>query len=258
MSFENTEYVGFKKRTFRKIWRLVKIVLKYPFAIKNKYAYHNAILTQMMRNIRKNKPEELEKLRTKNVHLVNLSIYLPLMLGLFLNIFYFVSTEPVQKRYTTYMQRLSLPIKSEGFFKKGIKVVERGIKAFYYHPLEVRDFKYIFFGYLASIAGALFLSTNPAFRRAEEIEEVLQKMNKVDGDKYAWRVLWTPNYLFFEAYGCDPHAFVNEKKFWNTINYPPAEPIVFDDQMTKFIVPKKYQLPSKIEFKYKKESVTTQ
>lgn len=255
MNNSSVEYIGLRKKILRKLWRMIKAILKYPFDIKNRYAYHNAILTQMMKNIKKNKPEELDKLRTKNVHIVNVAIFLPLMLGIFANCLYFYSESKVQQRYSNYVRRVSLPVGGEGFFGKTKKVTMRGVAMVVNQPVSVTDFNFFFYGYAASILGALFLSANPAFRRAEEIEAVLLKMNKVDGEKHPWRVLWTPNYLFFEAYGCDPHAFVNDVKFWNTINYPPAEPIIFDDQMTKFIVPKKYQLPSKIEFKYKEVHV---
>jgi hypothetical protein len=254
MAQQNIEYISLRKRFLRKSWHLIKIILNYPFEVKNRYAYENAILTQMMKNMKKVDPKDLKDLRAKNITLVNLSIFLPMFMGLMLNIMYIGMNPSVKNRYNVYLQRLTLPIKSEGVFRKTFAFMERVVKAVYHQPVKFSDFQFTIYGYGLAIGGALFLSANPAFRRAEEIQEVLLKMNKVDGEKNPWRVLWTPNYIFFEAYGCNPHAFVDEVKFWNTINYPPAEPIIFDEQMSKFIVPRKYQLPSKIEFKYRASS----
>lgn len=257
MAQQNIEYISLRKRFLRKLWHFLKIILNYPFEVKNRYAYQNAILTQMMKNMKKVDPKDLKDLRAKNITLVNLSIFLPMFFGVVLNVLYFGINPAVKNRYTVYGQRLSLPIKSEGIFSKTFAIMERAVKAVYHHPVKFTDFQFVVYGYGLGICGALFLSANPAFRRAEEIQEVLLKMNKVDGEKNPWKVLWTPNYVFFEAYGCNPHAFVDEVKFWNTINYPPAEPIIFDEQMSKFIVPRKYQLPSKIEFKYRASTTST-
>jgi hypothetical protein len=117
-------------------------------------------------------------------------------------------------------------------------------------PFRYNETKYFLFGYSISILGAFLMTKNPLFAYGKMIEKVLMdKRMQVDKDT-PWKVVVTPEYLFFEVYNCDFNQFINDKSFWSSINFTPGEYIPFKDKTNRFIVPKKYELDPKIEFKF--------
>lgn len=252
----NTPTIPFYNIIFKKILRIIMYFLKYPFVMKNLYGYLNAQLSEMMTAIPKSSIDEIKKIRSKNMQNVNLFIYLPMFVGVILNVFVFLSSgeDGVQRKYVVYYNRMTLPIKGDTTIRKGMNTISRIIKGTIHNPIAISDFKFFIYGYLVSIVGAVILKLNPIFAENNRISEVLKNMKKVDQDGYPWKVLWTPNFIMFEAYGCNPSEFYNDHKFWNTINFHPDQPIPnVGENRNKFIVPKQYKLPDSIEFVYREQ-----
>jgi uncharacterized protein with PQ loop repeat len=230
--------------------------LKYPFVMKNLYGYLNAQLTELMTAIPKDSVPEIKSIRSKNNQNVNLFIYAPMFFGILLNVFVFISSGDlgVQRKYVIYYHRMTLPIKGDTTIRKGINIITRIVKGTIHNPISLGDFKFFIWGYSLSILGAVFLKLNPIFAENNRISDVLKNMKKVDQEGYPWKVLWTPNFIMFEAYGCEPNEFYKDHKFWNTINFHPDQPIPnVGENRNKFIVPKQYKLPDSMEFVYREQ-----
>lgn len=227
----------------RKAWFYVKKLLNYPFVIKNKYGYYNAIISQI---IKKTKNRGLINLRKRNVLFINLFIFMPLFLG---GIFSAATVYSEKARYEAYAQRVVLPLKGETPVQKTFSFFKRGYYSVRYQPIKYSDLEMIIYGYFFAIVGAYVLSKHPAFKEQKRIEKDLIKFKKLDGENKPWKVVWTPEALFFESYGCDPYRFKREVPFWNTINFSPADPILVEGNKNVFIIPKKFELPARIIFK---------
>ena len=211
--------------------------------IKKKYAYYNAIISKI---IQKRNSYGLISLRKRNVLLINLAIYLPLATGVF---FSAATIYDNKVKYEVYARRVVLPLEGETSIQKGFAAIKRAYYSVRYQPISYSDIETIFYGYLLAILGAYILSKNTAFKEQKVIEEALIKFKKFDVDNNPWRAVWTPEAIFFEAYGCNPHTFQKEIRFWNAINFSAAPPILFEENKNIFIIPKNFELPSKIIFK---------
>ena len=227
----------------KKIWFYLKKLLNYPFVIKNNYNYYNAIISKI---IKKTRSVGLISLRKRNVMYINLFIYLPLFLGFMVSA---LTVYQNKAKYELYATRVILPLSGETSVQKGVSFIKRAYYSVRYQPIEYEDFEMILYGYFFAILGAYIMSKHPAFKKQKEIQEVLYKLKKVDGENNPWKVIWTPEALFFETYNCNPYQFQKETKFWNTINFSPAPPIVFEDNKSTFIIPRKFELPAQIIFK---------
>lgn len=225
------------------IWYNLKRLLRYPFQVKNKYGYYNAILSYI---IDKNKSINLLNLRKRNVYFINSFIILPIFLGV---LFTGISMYNHKEKYQIYAMRATLPIEGDSYFEKTTNVISRVYKMAVYQPISQDEIQYILYGFILSLVGGRFLALNPIFKKSQKIEEILSKIKKVDADEKPWKVVWTPDAIYFESFLGDPDQFVNQTSFWNTINFSPDPPIVDLKDRTKFIVPRKYELPPKIIFK---------
>lgn len=231
------------KFILKKIFRIAVLLLKFPFKVQKKYAYYNAILSLIYRHTQAN---NVLKIRQRNVLLVNLLILLPLYLGVFVTGFRVFQHK---EKYQTYISRAMLPINADGVFSKIGKTVVRVYKMVVNQPVSLDEIHFLVWGFSICVFGSFIISQNTLFKESEKIQEVLMGMNKVDGDKKPWKVVWTPDAIYFEAYSCDPNSFVKETRFWYNISFKPANAKILDDN-TKFIVPKKYFLPEKILFNF--------
>lgn len=227
----------------KKIWFYLKKLLKYPFDVRKKFDYYNYIIYLIYT---KTNDSTALKLRKRNHLLINVLIFLPMFLGV---LYSGISLINNKNRYIVYYQRILLPLEGETPIRKTLAGFKRTYYAVRYHPLQSSDFEAILHGYLFAILGAGLMSKHPAFKKQKDIEDVLLNSNRVDEDGKPWSVVWTPKALYFEAYQCDVYKFVNETKFWNTINYSPAEPLLIPDDKRKFIIREKFELPPKIIFK---------
>ena len=148
-----------------------------------------------------------------------------------------------------------MPIEGDSYFSKTKNTVSRAYKMVQYQPVSYDEFQYLLYGFLMSLVGAKLLSLNPIFKKSQKIEEILSKIKKVDAEERPWRVIWTPDAIYFESFLGDPDQFVNQKSFWNEINFSPDPPIIDLKDRKKFIVPRKYELPPKIEFKVRADQL---
>lgn len=239
----------------KKIFRIILYFIKYPFVMKNSYAFLNFQLTEMMKAIPRDPGavNELDQIRKKNRQNINLFIFLPMFIGLILNIFVFIKSgdDGIQRKYVVYYNRMTLPIKGDTSIRKGINLITRIVKGTIHNPVSLQDFYYFINGYGISILGALLLKLNPMFSEQKRIESVLLNMKKLDPEGKPWKILWTPNFIMMEVYGSHADEVFNDKKFWSTINFYPEMPIKdVGGNSNKFIFPKKYKLPDAMEFIY--------
>src|SRR5690606_33606369 len=98
--------------------------------------------------------------------------------------------------------------------------------------------------------GAWFLSLNPAFREEQRIRHIFATLSNIDSEGNPWKITWTPNAIMIESFNADPYALCSKNAFWSSINFPPSQPKVFPENMNKFIVQRRFELPSKLEYKF--------
>ena len=229
------------------IWYNIKRLLRYPFKIKNQYGFYNAILSYILG---KTKSENLLNLRKRNVYFINTFIILTIFLGF---LFTGISIFNNKAKYHEYIQRATLPIGGETYFEKTKNSIRRGYKMIVFQPISKEEIQYLIYGFLLSIIGGRFLALNPIFKESKKIEDILSKIRKVDADEKPWRVVWTPDAIYFESFLGDPDSFINDRRFWNEINFTPDPPKIDPKDRKKFIVPRKYELPPKIIFKVRQD-----
>lgn len=229
------------------IWNGFKNIVRYPKKIRNQYGYYNAILSYI---IQKTKSDNLLNLRQRNVYFINIFIILPMFIGA---LFSGISVYNNIDKYQLYIKRATLPIDGESYFRIFINLINRIYKMIEFQPFSIDEMKYIVIGFVLSIIGAKFLSLNPIFKKSKQIEDILSKIKKVDADEKPWKVIWTPDAVYFESFLGDPDTFVSQRSFWNTINFSPSPPLIDVKDRTKFIVPRKYELPPKIVFPIRQE-----
>lgn len=234
---------------YKRVLRLVFSLLKYPFRIKKKYDYYIAIISLMDTKV---KDLELKDLKKRMLTILRLLIMMPMFLGVTINLVQLSRLEDPylsgRNKYIVFIERSIAPLHSQGFFDTSLKVMKRGYLIFIKNPINLKDFMPFLMGYGLAIVGALFAAKNPLFEKSDLIEEYLQDMKMTDINKNPWKVVYTPKYIFFEAYGHDHNRFVEKTSFWNNLgDFLPGDPIQFSDDSTRFIIPKKYSLPEKIE-----------
>lgn len=233
----------------KRVLRLIFSLLKYPFKVKKKYDYYIAIITLMDTKV---KDVELKDLKKRMLTILRMLIMLPMFLGVSINLFQISKMEDPylsgKNKYIAFIERAVAPLNSKGVWDTSLKVFKRGYLIFVKNPVDVKDFIPFMLGYAFSIVGALFAAKNPLFEKSDLIEEYLEDMKMTDINKNPWKVVYTPKYIFFQAYGHDHNRFVEKTSFWNNLgDFLPGDPITFAEDSTKFIIPKKYSLPEKIE-----------
>lgn len=240
---ENKNFKFFLK----KILEIVSFLLKYPFRVKKKYESMNAIILMMVPRIseRSMSTKSLFKIRKKNISFINFGILLPIYIGSLISVMVLFLE---RHKYMIYSKRMFLPIQADGFFDKSSLLFKRIYLGILNQPIEWSHIQWFIYGYLiALIVAYILMQANPMITEQERIRSILAKSKKVNEYGEPWFVLWTPEYIYFNTYNCDPDDFVfKQKPFWNTISYNPSEYILFKEDSNKFIVPKKYELDSKI------------
>lgn len=237
----------------KRIFRFIINLIKYPFKIKKKYDFYIAIIGVMFKKI---KDPELDFLKKRLIRIMMMLIVMPLFLGVAVNAFTIYQIKdpydmPQKNKYVAFAERASQPLYISGVFDGVGKIFKRGYLIVSKNPFDVTDFIPLFFGFAFSVLGAALASQNFLFEKAALIEVFLEDMKMTDINSKPWKVVFTPKYIYFEAYGHDPGKFIERSNFWNNLgDFLPGEPITFSNDTTKFIIPKKYSLPEKIEFVY--------
>lgn len=250
-----------QKIYFSYLFRKLRELIFYPRKIVKRYKGHNGglgeMIYQMSRKMQDTKA--LKRHRALNSKLINIFIILPFFIGL-LSTSFLVVTE--YQEASGYLERIQEPIDKTKYRRKTIKnyisfYTGKIVFAYKYAPLKKEQFYPLFIGYLICFFGAFILSKNPIFVKEEKIKVILSSLKYVDLEGRPWRVLWSPTAIMFEAFNADPTEFClsqKGKKFWNSIQFTPGEPIQFSNNLNKFIVQKRYELPSELIFNVKRES----
>lgn len=229
------------------LMRMIMKLLKYPRHMAKRYAGYNWAIGEILMETGDG---GLDKLRRRNSKLVNLFIYLPFFAGIILT---FATIYLHREDFLIYFNKVLTPINATGIFAnigayfKKISFIFTGI------PFSKTDYYPFIFGYLGSIIGAWILSLNPAFKEQEKIVHIFSTLGYIDSEGKPWKVTWTPNAIMIEAFNCDPYALCQNTRFWSSVNFPPTAPKVNRTNMNKFIVQRKYELPSELIFEIKGE-----
>lgn len=232
---------------YKRMLRLVFKLLQYPRRIVKKYMAYNGAIGEILMETG---DPSIDRLRRRNNKLVNIFIHAPLFLGLLISL---ISLYLHKDDFSQYLQTVFSPAVSKGFFStlglyiKKIKYILTAI------PVRELDYLPFFYGYALSIIGAWILSLNPVFKEQDKITHIFSTLGYIDSEGNPWKVTWTPNAIMIESFNCDPFALCNNNRFWSSVNFPPTAPKVNRTNMNKFIVQRKYELPSELIFEIKGE-----
>lgn len=236
-------YIPLKKRIFRGVMKIIK----YPRMMVKKYMAYNAGLGEILNEI---EDPYVFELRKKNNYLVNLAIHGPFFIGLVLSI---ASLYLHHQDFELYIHKAFSTVHTTGFFNSIAQYFRRMIYILTEIPLKPLDYIPFIGGYLFSVLGAFILSFHPGFQEADRITHIFSTLGYIDSEGKPWKVVWTPNAIMIEAFNCDPKALSENKRFWSTVNFPPSAPNIVPGKMNKFIVQRKYELPTSLVFEYKGE-----
>lgn len=227
------------------VWRFFMRILKYPRRIAKRYAGYNGAIGEILMETG---DANIDQIRRRNAKLVNIFIYLPMFLGVMIALVFIYLD---RGEFLNYLDRVITPIYAKGFFGNLSAYFRKIHYVFTGIPLSKVEIYAFFGGYLSSIIGAWFLSLNPVFKEQEKIVHIFSTLGYIDSEGNPWKVTWTPNAIMIEAFNCDPFALCNNTRFWSSVNFPPTTPKVFRNNMNKFIVQRKYELPDSLVFEIK-------
>jgi hypothetical protein len=227
------------------IFRFILKLLKYPRQIAKRYAGYNGAIGEILMETG---DPSIDRLRRRNSKLVNIFIYLPFFLGIAIS---FVMLYNNRQDFVFYFEKLFSPVYAKGIFSTIGAYWNKLFFMFTGLPINKNEFYPFLLGYLGSIIGAWLLSLNPAFREQEKIVHIFSTLGYIDSEGKPWKVTWTPNAIMIEAFNCDPYALTQNNRFWSSVNFPPTAPKVNRDNMNKFIVQRKYELPAELIFEIK-------
>lgn len=217
-------------------------IFMYPRRMVKRYNGYNASIGEM---IHEAKVEGLHALRARNAIVVNIFIFMPWVVGISITL---ANLYLHRDYYEIYYTVITAPYEAGNIFSLIGQTYGKIKFALFKFPLNFKDFSYYFYGHLGAIVGAFILSKNKFFKMEEKIKEVLVHNNHLDRDGYPWKVTWTPKAILFDTFNCDPYKFYLETKFWNSINFAPTQPKKFKNNMNKFVVQSKYELPQELIF----------
>ena len=219
----------------------------FPHKIAKKYSKYNKEIGEMYHEIR---DSNLARLKARNAKLLNLCIYLPIFLGFIASA---ISIYSHRNDFSLYHKKITTPIYAKSFPEK-IKTISKRISyAVFEIPLNKFDYIFFFGGYFFAFFGAGFLSLNPAFAQEYIMREKFKALKLINENGEPWGLTWTPDALMITSFNNDPLALKANMKFWSTINFPPSNPKIFKNDMNKFIVYKRYELPASVVLEYKGE-----
>lgn len=232
----------YKPTLDKHITNKLSYLLKLPLFTIKRYASYNAAIGEML-NITK-KHEAFHPLRVRNSKLVNLFVYLPFAIGL---IIFGLILFPKQDIFINYYNTLFHSFPDNVSFFTIIKILfHRIYYGFSHFPLGFNAIKWVIYGYIGSILGSTIILKHPAFKAEEDIQKVFVVLGLTDLEGKPWKVVWTPDSLTITSFNCDPDKFVENNKFWSSINFNPSSP--FKISMSKFVVLRKQELPESVEF----------
>jgi hypothetical protein len=228
-----------------RLWNLLKGLLYYPHKVAKRYAAYNAAVGEM---IIETNDGSLDPIRRRNSWLVNIFIYLPMTGGVAGSLFsmYFHRHD-----FVKYFEFITSPVKYTGFFSMIGKYIGRSIDIFSTLPFSSLDYQLFIWGYGLAIVFAYILSKHTSFKEEARIVHIFSTLGYIDSEGNPWKVTWTPNSIMITAFNCDPIALCANNRFWSSINFPPSPPKVFKNNMNKFVVQRKYELPAELTFHYK-------
>ncbi len=232
-----------------RVWNLLKGLFYYPHKIAKRYNAYNAAVGEM---IYETNDGSLDAIRRRNSWLINIFIYLPITAGVFGSL---VSIYMHGKDFVSYINRISSPLEYQGFFSMIKAYVVRIWDIFATIPFNPLDYQLILWGYGVAIFCAWILSKHTAFREEAKIVHIFSTLGYIDSEGKPWKVTWTPDAIMITAFNCDPIALCSNNRFWSSVNFPPSMPKVFKNNMNKFVVQRKYELPSELMFHVKGEDL---
>ena len=242
------------KTNSQKIMTILKYILlkafsffSFPHKIARKYQRYNKEIGEMYHEIR---DQNLSRLRARNAKLLNLFIYLPIFVGIMASA---ISVYSHKEDFSLYRKKITTTIYAKDFSTKAKVVVKRIHYAITETPFKKMDYFFILSGYFLAFIGASFLSLNPAFAQEFIIREKFRALKLLDANGDPWKLTWTPDALMITSFNNDPIALKGSGKFWSTINFPPSNPKIFKNDMNKFIVYRKYELPASVVIQYSGE-----
>lgn len=229
----------------KKIFRSIVFLLKYPRLMARKYMGYNGAIGEILLETG---DISIDDLRRRNNYLVNLFIHAPFFLGILISV---VSIYLHHNDFSFYIDKSFSPIFSQGFFSTIGAYFKRIHYIFTAIPVKKMDYLPFIIGYATSILGAFILSFNILFKKQDEITHIFSTLGYIDSEGKPWKVTWTPNAIMIEAFNCDAYALCNNNRFWSSVNFPPTTPKINKENMNKFIVQRKYELPSELIFELK-------
>lgn len=229
----------------KQLLRLFIKLLKYPRRITKQYMGYNGAIGEILMETGDG---SIDDLRKRNNKLVNIFIHLPFFLGIIISL---LSLYSHRDMFDLYLAKVFSPVHASGVFST-IGAYYRKVSYILTEiPLAQSDYLPFFIGYGVSLLGAWILSLNPVFKEQDKITHIFSTLGYIDSEGKPWKVTWTPNAIMIEAFNCDPYALCNNTRFWSSVNFPPTAPKVNRMNMNKFIVQRKYELPSELIFEVK-------
>lgn len=230
---------------YKRLIRFIIALLKYPRRVAKRYAGYNGAIGEILHETG---DESLDKIRRRNSQLVNIFIYLPMFLGfMVLLIILYLNHEA----FGMYINKITAPVYAKGLFTSIGAYWRKLTYIFTGLPISSTQLYCVLGGYLGSVVGAWILSLNPAFKEQERIIHIFATLGYIDSEGKPWKVTWTPNAIMIESFNNDPFVLSQNTRFWSTVNFPPTTPKVFRNNMNKFIVQRKYELPDRLEYDLK-------
>ena len=242
MAFNKKPVVPYQPSLKARLWNLIKGLFYYPHKIAKRYAGYNASVGEM---IIETNDGSLDSIRRRNSWIVNIFIYLPITLGFIAPL---VSVYSHKQDFIRYFNHVTSDVVYKGFFSMIGSYIGRVYEVFSMLPFTALDYQLFFWFYGGAILGAYILSKHTAFKKEEEIIHIFSTLGYIDSEGRPWRVTWTPDAIMITAFNCDPIALCSNNRFWSSLNFPPSPPKVFKNNMNKFVVQRKYELPSELVF----------
>lgn len=230
----------------KRLWKKFLTLMAYPFKVGKMISGYNAGVGEIMIETG---DYSLDEYRTVNNKFLYSLIYLPILLGVISTALMIYTNE---KAYDRYFSVMTSSTKNLTMMESISRKTKFAIKEF---PVKTVEIAPILIGFLIALGGARFLSYHPAFAEIAKIQEDLKRMNFVDKDGNPWRVVWTIDAILFISYGYDPMKFVQEQRFWATINFSPGPPKVSKTNMNKFVVQRKYELSANMVFEFGEKEI---
>lgn len=241
----------------KRIFNLLKFLIKYPFIISARYEAYNKGIGDLLavknekelsRNpaYRNKEDNYFRNFQSKNTRLVYSFVYGPMLMGIVIaSLFIYMN----RAKYKEYIGVLTVPIQEERLSKKMSYYWAKGVYFFKKNPVSREEVYSVLAGYIVAILGAKFLSRNPFFDKQDDINSRLTQLKCLDMNGKPWRFVYTEDAVLIVSFGEDPNKLINTGSFWASLNFPPGTLIQSKKDMNKFVVMKKNSVAESIVFK---------